>query len=71
MGWSLGSFGIKAAFLQGKPQKDRVTGLEPAVELAQAMNLSKDEICKLDKSAYGLIDASFLWFQTLHDELSD
>ena len=70
MGWSLGSFDIKAAFLQGKPQKDRVIGLEPVVELAQAMNLSKDEICKLDKSAYGLIDASSLWFQTLHDELT-
>lgn len=70
MGWSLGSFDIKAAFLQGKPQKDRVIGLEPVVELAQAMNLSKDEICKLDKSAYGLIDASFLWFKTLHDELT-
>ncbi|CAL1168143.1 unnamed protein product [Cladocopium goreaui] len=30
---------------------------------------TEDEICKLDKSAYGLIDAPFLWFKTLHDEL--
>eukprot|EP00435_Cladocopium_sp_Y103_P049938 s2127_g15.t1 len=69
MGWSLGSFDIKAAFLQGKPQQDRVIGLDPVIELAQAMKLSKAEICKLDKSAYGLIDAPYLWFQTLQEEL--
>lgn len=69
MGWSLGSFDIKAAFLQGKPQKDRVMGLEPVSELARAMSLNPGEICKLDKSAYGLIDAPFLWFQTLQEEL--
>ena len=71
MGWSLGSFDIKAAFLQGKPQKDRIIGLEPVIELAKAMNLKNDEICRLDKSAYGLIDAPFLWFQTLCDELKN
>ena len=69
MGWSLGSFDIKAAFLQGRPQQDRIMGLEPVPELAQAMNLKPNEVCKLDKSAYGLIDAPFLWFQTLCDEL--
>ena len=69
MGWSLGSFDIKAAFLQGRPQRDRVIGLEPVAELARAMNLSPKEICRLDKSAYGLIDAPYLWFKTLHDEL--
>ena len=66
MGWSLGSFDIKAAFLQGKPQKDKVIGLDPVVELARAMNLKTHEICKLDKSAY---DAPYLWFQTLQEEL--
>ena len=71
MGWSLGSFDIKAAFLQGKPQKDRIIGLEPVIELAKAMNLKNNEICRLDKSAYGLIDAPFLWFQTLCDELKN
>jgi hypothetical protein len=70
MGWSLGSFDIKAAFLQGKPQKDRIIGLDPVSELAQAMTLKPGEICKLDKSAYGLIDSPFLWFQTLQEELT-
>jgi len=68
-GWSLGSFDIKAAFLQGKPQKDRIIGLDPVIELARAMNLNQNEVCRLDKSAYGLIDAPFLWFQTLQEEL--
>jgi len=70
MGWSLGSFDIRAAFLQGKPQKDRIMGVEPVIELRQAMNLREDEVCKLDKSAYGLIDAPLLWFQTLKEELT-
>eukprot|EP00435_Cladocopium_sp_Y103_P021824 s3570_g5.t1 len=68
-GWSLGSFDIKAAFLQGRPNQDRIMGLEPVPELAEAMRLSPAEICKLDKSAYGLIDAPYLWFKTLCDEL--
>jgi hypothetical protein len=33
------------------------------------MNLRPDEICRLAKSAYGLIDAPFLWFQALKDQL--
>ena len=70
-GWSLGSFDIKAAFLQGRPQKDRLMGLEPVPELAEAMKLQPNEVCKLDKSAYGLIDAPFLWFKTLCDELTN
>ena len=70
MGWSLGSFDIRAAFLQGKPQKNRIIGLEPVPELAKAMKLKETEVCKLEKSAYGLIDAPFLWFQTLQEELT-
>eukprot|EP00435_Cladocopium_sp_Y103_P034072 s2488_g8.t1 len=68
-GWRLGSFDIRAAFLQGKTQKDRVMGIEPVPELAQALQLTPEEVCKLDKSAYGLVDAPFLWFKTLSEEL--
>ena len=46
-------------------------GLEPVPELAKAMDLKPNEVCRLDKSAYGLIDAPFLWFQTLCDELKN
>eukprot|EP00435_Cladocopium_sp_Y103_P033773 s3413_g8.t1 len=68
-GWRLGSFDIRAAFLQGRTQKDRVMGIEPVPELAQALQLKPEEVCKLDKSAYGLVDAPFLWFKTLSEEL--
>jgi hypothetical protein len=67
--WGLRSFDIKAAFLQGKPQSGRVIGLEPVPELAKRMQLQPEQICQLTKSAYGLIDAPFLWYQALRDEL--
>ena len=68
-GWDLRSFDIKAAFLQGKPQEDRVIGVEPVPELVEALGLKSNEICRLTKSAYGLIDAPYLWFKTLNEEL--
>ena len=68
-GWDLRSFDIKAAFLQGKPQEDRIIGVEPVPELIEALGLKSNEICRLTKSAYGLIDAPYLWFKTLNEEL--
>ena len=44
-------------------------GIDPVTELARAMKLQSTEVCRLDKSAYGLIDAPYLWFQTLQEEL--
>ena len=67
--WTLRSFDIKAAFLQAKPQTDRVLGIEPVKELAQAMNLKTNEVCKLEKGAYGLIDAPFQWYCAIREEL--
>ena len=67
-GWDLMSFDVKAAFLQGA-QSDRVLGLEPVPELAQALKLKSNEICQLVKGAYGLVDAPYLWYQTLKSEL--
>ena len=68
-GWMLRSFDIRAAFLQGRPQADRVMAIEPVPELRRAMNMSHDEVGKLNKSAYGLVDAPFLWYQALVSEL--
>ena len=68
-GWTLRSFDIKAAFLQGKPQTDRVLGIEPVKELALSMQLKDHEVCKLEKGAYGLIDAPFQWYCAIREEL--
>ena len=67
--WTLFSFDIRTAFLQGQPQKDRLLAIEPVPELSQAMQLKRNEICKLTKSAYGLVDAPFLWYQALKKRL--
>ena len=70
MGWSLQSFDIKAAFLQGKPQSDRIIGIHPVPEISKAMKLGPNEVCYLQKGAYGLIDAPFQWYMALHAELT-
>ena len=67
--WTLRSFDIKAAFLQGQPQADRVMGLEPVPEMVPALGLRENQILRLVKGAYGLVDAPFLWFKALTGEL--
>lgn len=68
-GWTLKSFDIKAAFLQGKPQQNRVLGVEPVPEMIRMMQMKPNEVCKLEKGAYGLIDAPYLWYQAILEEL--
>ena len=63
------SFDVKAAFLQGKPQQGRVLGLEPVPEMRQELQMSAQEILKLEKGAYGLVDAPYLWFTAILEEL--
>ena len=67
--WVIRSFDVKSAFLQGKPQEDRVLGLEPVPELREAMKLGPQEVCRLAKSAYGLVDAPFMWYRELDKTL--
>ena len=67
--WNLMSFDIRTAFLQGQPQKGRLLALEPVPELASTMKLGPHEICRLTKSAYGLVDAPYLWYQALKKKL--
>ena len=68
-GWTLKSFDIKAAFLQGKPQQNRVLGVEPVPEMVQMLQMKPNEVCKLEKGAYGLVDAPYLWYQAILEEL--
>ena len=68
-GWTLRSFDMKAAFLQGKPQEGRTLAIEPVSELIAALQLSTNEVCKLEKGAYGLLDAPYLWYMAISEEL--
>ena len=68
--WLLQSFDVKAAFLQGKPQDNRLIIVDPVPELRKAMNMSHQELARLNKGAYGLVDAPFLWYCTLVEELT-
>ena len=43
--------------------------IEPVPEMSAAMQLQATEVCRLVKSAYGLIDAPFLWFTELDKTL--
>ena len=70
MNWTLQSFDIKAAFLQGKPQTDRILGMEPTTEMMEALQMKTDEVCKLEKGAYGLIDAPYMWYKAILEELT-
>ena len=69
MGWMLRSFDIQAAFLQGKPQSNRILAVEPVPELIEALRLKTNEVCKLEKGAYGLVDAPYMWFMAISEEL--
>ena len=69
MGWDLQSFDIKAAFLKGKPQTDRILGVEPVPELIKTLQLQPNEVCKLEKGAYGLIDAPYMWYKAILEQL--
>ena len=44
--------------------------VEPVPEIRKAMQMSPDEVGQLNKAAYGLIDAPFLWYKALVGELT-
>eukprot|EP00434_Breviolum_minutum_P042887 symbB.v1.2.038193.t1/scaffold5827.1/size23306/2 len=67
--WCIRSFDIKTAFLRGSRRDDRILGVDPPDELRRKLGLRPLEICELLKSAYGLVNAPFLWYQELRDTL--
>ena len=67
--WVIRSFDIKTAFLRGSRRDDRVLGMEPPMEMREKVHLKEQEICELLKSAYGLVNAPYLWYQELKDSL--
>eukprot|EP00435_Cladocopium_sp_Y103_P037577 s2392_g10.t1 len=71
LGYDIGSFDIKTAFLRGSERSQSVLGLEPPEELRSKMNLKPNEITQLLKGAYGRVDAPFLWFRELKQSLEE
>ena len=67
--WGIQSFDIKTAFLRGSRRDDRILGVDPPEELRRKLGLRPNEICELLKSAYGLVNAPFLWYQELRETL--
>ena len=67
--WQIQSFDIKTAFLRGSKRDDRVLGVEPPIELRKKMGLTDNQVCELLKSAYGLVNAPYLWYQELKESL--
>ena len=67
--WWIRSFDIKTAFLRGSRRDDRILGVDPPEELRRKLGLRPLEICELLKSAYGLVNAPFLWYQELREAL--
>ena len=63
------SFDIKTAFLRGSRRDNRLLGIDPPDEMRRKLNLGQHEICELLKSAYGLVNAPYLWYQELKETL--
>ena len=68
--WEIGSFDIQTAFLRGRAGS-RLLGLEPPPELRTKLGLRPNEICRLLKGAYGLVNAPLLWFRELSKALEN
>ena len=71
MRWTIGSFDVKTAFLRGSVDDTRVIGLEPPEELRQKLGLRPNEVCRLLKGAYGLVNAPLLWYKELSRALEE
>ena len=67
--WWIRSFDVKTAFLRGSRPDNRILGIEPPSEMRARLHLKETEVCELLKSAYGLVNAPFLWYTELKETL--
>ena len=68
--WKLWGADIKTAFLSGD-ESCRNIYFRPPAEIKQWMNLSTDDLFRLEKAAYGLAEAPRAWFSRLTRELKE
>ena len=66
--WKLWGADIKTAFLSGDPAQ-RDIYFRPPSEIKEWMNLSDQDLMRLEKAAYGLAEAPRAWFLRLTREL--
>ena len=67
-GWVIWGADIKTAFLSGDAS-NRQLYFRPPTEVREFMNLSEDDVLRLEKAAYGLAEAPRAWFLRLTREL--
>ena len=60
---------MKTAFLRGSRRDNRVLGVEPPPELGEKLQLKENETHEFLKSAYGLVNAPYLWYVELKEYL--
>ena len=68
--WVIWGADIKTAFLSGDAA-NRVLYFRPPAEVREFMNLSAEDILRLEKAAYGLAEAPRAWFLRLSRELAE
>ncbi|KAA8492024.1 Transposon Ty2-B Gag-Pol polyprotein [Porphyridium purpureum] len=62
--WSISSSDVEQAFLQSQPLKRRVL-----VQPPKEAGLPSGVLWLLKKAAYGLVDAAYIWYESLRDVL--
>eukprot|EP00438_Fugacium_kawagutii_P033822 Skav235831 [mRNA] locus=scaffold1931:222076:230114:- [translate_table: standard] len=67
--WKIWGADIKTAFLSGDPS-ERQLFFRPPPEIKRWMQLSDDDLFRLEKAAYGLAEAPRAWFLRLSRELA-
>lgn len=67
--WGVQSFDIRTAFLRGSRRDDRVLAMEPPREMKEQLGVKPGEVLELLKSAYGLVNAPYLWYEELKETL--
>ena len=68
--WRLWGADIKTAFLSGDPSLREIY-FRPPAEIKQCMNLSDQELFRLEKAAYGLAEVPKAWYLRLSRELGE
>ena len=68
--WHIEVADAKTAFLQGgKEEADRAVYVEPTAEVRRMLNLTREQILKLEGSVYGLVTAPRHWWKKVVRDL--